>query len=286
LSRRRQSGHRLALIGLLATALAAGCAHYAPTPAARTASFQPFAANTVGPEGLRDYVLQRVAILFWGADQLTLTPEQPSPTGPQVGFKFSPQGPFGYGNATAIDARGYFLTAAHCVGRSPVYVIWREGKPGAVRTVLLPARVVFRGDPAGKGTDLAVLRVGQALDRAFSWADRYAAGDPVVSAGQNADRSGIPNLAAVLLGGSLIGSTPHPEANPPRTTLFHTTPIHPGDSGGPLVAPDGRLLAINVAYAEGYEFLPPFHIVHATAHRPDLSWLRQVIDQDWSRRPN
>ena len=236
-------------------------------------------------EGLADFARRRVATLLWGAEQLTLTQAIGADGRLQTGFKFSPHGEFGYGKATAVDARGYFLTAAHCVRREPVYLIWTEDAGGIPRSQLLRARVVFQGEAAGTGTDLAVLRVGQQVGPVFAWGEVPPVGTPVASVGQDSAPAGNYGIAMDLLGGRLLGQSAHPEAAPPRVTLFHTALIQRGDSGGPVLDFAGRLLAINVAYATGEESFGAAIRVHATAHRPDLAWLGGVIEADWRRHP-
>jgi S1-C subfamily serine protease len=263
-----------------ALALAAGCAHLPPPRPG------PPPAPAVTLQTLPDYLQARVATLFWGADALTLTAPSPGAGTAPAAFKFTPQGAFGYGVAAAIDARGYFLTAAHVVRREPVFVILLEGKAGSLHPRVLRARVVFKGKPAGQGTDLAVLRVGTALPSVFDWAQTYANGDPVVSAGRDTDHPGANGIGTVLRGGRLLGSIPDETASPPRLTFFHTTPIRAGDSGGPLVTTSGRLIGINVAFAQAAGGWPLAPSAGATAHRPDLAWLRQVIAVDWAQNPN
>lgn len=275
----RRSGY--GRIAWLAAVLASGCAHYAPAPPIPP----PVAAVPVGVAGLADFARRRVATLLWGAEQLSLTQAIGADGSLQTGFKFSPRGEFGYGKATAVDTRGYFLTAAHCVRREPVYLVWTEDSGGIPRSRLLRVRVVFQGEAAGEGTDLAVLRVGQPLGQVFAWGAVPPPGTPVASVGQDSAPAGNTGIAMDLLGGRFLGGTPHPEAAPPRVTLFHTTLIQRGDSGGPVLDLAGRLLAINVAYAMGEESVGIAIRVHATAHRPDLAWLSAVIDSDWRSHP-
>jgi hypothetical protein len=63
--------------------------------------------------------------------------------------------------------------------------------------------------------------------------------------------------------------------------VSHSSPLRPGDSGGPLVLSDGRLVGINVSVEYDFQWsrlsLAPRH---STAHRPDLAWVRKVIEAD------
>src|SRR5215510_1121496 len=95
----------------------AGCVHLR-TPAERDASFSPYIDAKVGQEILGQYLFDRAVILLSGkrfevldTNAATLTYTNGS-----------------HGIATAIDRRGYFLTAAHVV-KGPVWLAFPgEGK--------------------------------------------------------------------------------------------------------------------------------------------------------------
>lgn len=281
MNRRRHSGSAGGWAAAAAIVLFAGCVHLAPPPPPR-----PSPAAAVTLESLPAYLLPRVAAVFWGTAGLALTTASAPGDAPHTGIKFPPQGPAGSGFAAAIDPRGYFLTAAHVVRREPIYVVWPDGKPGQLQPRLLRARVVFRGQPAGQGTDLAILRVDSPLAAVFAWAPTYAEGEPVVAVGSAGGAAGQNATAAALLGGHLVGSLADPEASPPRVTLFHTAPIRPGSSGGPLLTTDGQLLGINVEFGVASTAAALGPPSGAAAHRPDLAWLRQVIAADWAQHPD
>src|SRR5580658_2089603 len=62
----------------------------------------------------------------------------------------------------------------------------------------------------------------------------------------------------------------------------HNAPLHPGDSGGPVVSTDGGLGGINADAVIGRPRWLSFSVetLSSAAERPDLEWLRQLIEQD------
>ena len=175
------------------------------------------------------------------------------------------------GSVTAIDRRGYYLTAAHAVGGDPLWV--------CCGGVFRSARVVFRGDA---DFDVAVLSVDRPIPDAFEWAHAagYAAGATVLQSGPS-DRTAPSPL-------QLIGGHPSMQLFAGRVCDVATTsgrdgayqrvtsslPSRGGDSGGPVMTPNGALVGVCVAGN-------PFYF-QSYAVRPSPEWARDVIEQDYN----
>jgi Trypsin-like peptidase domain len=248
----------------------AGCVHLS-SPTERDASFLPYNGVKVGEESLWNYLLVRSGILH-GAESLETTS-----TG-EHSFRFTSKPPLNSGTAAAIDQRGYFLTAAHCVEEGQFRLAFlRDGKLQVDRP-----RIVWRGDEKKGEPDLAILCVSRPIGRTFQWAAEFTNGSPVVD-----------------LGLSIEGRPPHLKTQPTcvagrvlkvsealsadyldYTVVSHSSPLRPGDSGGPLVLSDGRLLGINVMVRPDFQWSHLSFEQHSEAHRPDLLWLRKIIDAD------
>ena len=125
------------------------------------------------------------------------------------------------GCVTAIDRRGYYLTAAHAVGGDPLWVLCGVD--------VRPARVVFRGDA---DFDVAVLSVDRPIPDAFDWAapDRWPAGARVLEAGPT-DPSG--GLAMQDFAGRVCRVEDAAGADGPYQTVTSSLPARHGDSGRP-----------------------------------------------------
>jgi S1-C subfamily serine protease len=261
--------------------LGGGCLHL-PTSAERSASFSAYARARIGGEQAGDYIIARSRFVFSGPN--------PSPTAGQPDVADLEGKQAEAGTATAIDPRGYFLTAGHCVGDKPLFLLIISQEAGYV----IPVRVVWRGQEGQ--LDLAILKVRESPGLApkyFEWARDFKPGDAVLAAGVSYDTdtrkfNGFiePFAGRILSVSALKGSSP------PGQTILHDSPGRPGDSGGPLVTPDGRLVGITVGASGAFEFpywihksVPlqiPFQRVAARALRPDLDWLRRTIDDDFA----
>jgi len=247
--------------------LSGGCAH-PKIPSSRDDSFLPYTGAKVGPVSLREFLGVRTAVVYDGG---------------QVSFNtntraFHTEGPvFGIGLASAIDRQGYFLTAAHCVEKGPFTLVSFEKGHEQAR----PVRVVWRGDESKNEPDLALLQAPFPLQDVFEWTPGFTNREPIVATGLDV----FPNhvIKFQFMGGKIFGQDPGSVTVLPHYIFIsHDAPLHPGDSGGPLATTDGRLVGINCDGVVPHLKLLPFvtKTPYSEAQRPDLEWLKQLIQQD------
>lgn len=254
----------------------AGCANRPATSQERADSFAPYLETKINGERAANFLVRRTALVLGGispaatGDLLT--------SGQSSKVTFSPNS-FSVGSATAIDARGYFITAAHVLTTEPLLIFWVEGMKMRSAT----PRVVWRGEAARKEPDLAILKVPAPLEAAFSWSQTLPVGDRVLGAGPNYDEPGQYEIAYIA--GRIVEVIPHPESTPSRITVLHSAPGHGGDSGGPITNTEGALIAVSIGDASKTFF--PFwrSEKRGRAFRPDLVWLQRLIDADAALNP-
>jgi S1-C subfamily serine protease len=185
----------------------------------------------------------------------------------------------GFGCAAAIDPRGYFLTASHCLTRKEAYlIVYSSNMVRAVR-----ARVVWQGKTKHEQPDVGILHIPLELTHTFAWAPDIATDEPVMAVGLAwTNRPDRELRGFALLAGRVLG---HRESKRDiaYSCIENDIPLQSGDSGGPLVDLEGRLLGVNVRAT------PP--LVHkvlsdrffpTVAHRPNQAFLRQLIEEDVS----
>lgn len=250
--------------------------------AERVESFVPFETANAGSESLRNHVLRRTAFLINGTDFA----ESEQSDASQFSFIASSEGDVEYGTAAAVDPRGYFVTAAHCVDKASLGLVYVTGQGARMRE----ARVVFKGDPASGTSDFAVLHVGEKIDHYFRWETDFGPKDRVVSAGVGKDRStgssrssGL-NFRADPVGGQVEEIIREERKGAVHQLILHASPLEHGNSGGPLVSERGRLLGINTTGPAAFPALSHPRYRFANAVRPDLTWLRKVIEKDAAGR--
>jgi len=246
----------------------AGCEHYS-TSADRDASFSTYRTAKVGQVNLRQFLMDRSAMLV-EAEQLRASF---SDTNAHIAYLAGTNR--WRGNAAAIDRRGYFLTAAHCVKKGRFWLAFlNEGK-----LQVQPARVVWRGDTSKEHPDLALLKISIPLQQVFDWATECTNGSPVLAVGSIIDKQR--KLKTQCMAGELLRLEEWQSSSPPCTLVYHNLPLRPGDSGGPLVSTEGRLLGINVAVEVGPNWKHlSIEPLSYWAQRPDLEWLQAIISQD------
>lgn len=254
-----------------------GCARrlIQATSAQRDASFAAYANVKIGDVPVAKYLSHRSAILV-RADKGKLSESTPN----SGTFEFNSKAPAGIdlATATAIDPRGYFLTAAHCIEHGAPFLVFFTG--GKVQ--MKPSRIVWRGQPSRGEPDLALLHASASLDRYFDWASQFKDKEEVLAAGIGIDNPR--NLQMQCEAGKLLRFSERAAPLPSITRLFHDVPLRFGDSGGPLTNREGRLLGINVTIEGDYHPLKFAYVERSgTALRPDLAWLQGMIGQDQAK---
>jgi Trypsin-like peptidase domain len=262
--------------------LSAGCVHYSTT-ATRAATFTQYESGRIGEVSLRDYLLARSAVLIQAEDVRLIRPSLDKSCVFITGKRIQ------HGIAAAIDRRGYFLTAAHCVESGPVWLLF----PCSGTSQPFRARIVWRGDDSKGEPDLAILHASVPLQNEFlllhasvplqhefAWATDFAPGTSGVAVGVSADKPHV--LSMQCMAGRIVAL--RDESSPAGTRyslVSHDVPLRHGDSGGPLADMNGRLLGINVAGYLGIKWKKlSVEPLCWYAHRPDPAWLRRMIDRD------
>ena len=255
------------LLTAVASAFLAGCVQ--GTVSERKTSFSPYTDTRVGSQALRGFLASRTAVLLTGA-HLKVTASETNPG--VINFQ-TPSPSLVLGSAAAVDHRGYFLTAAHGVGKDPIYLVSARRGQLQVET----ARLVWRADLPRGEPDLALLWVPRRLDQVFEWASGFQVGEPVVAVGQNYQPPLDIEIVSVAgtLQASGTGSGPRLGAR----WIRHSAPLRKGDSGGPLADVEGRLIGINVKAGRTFSSWQPLGRKVGLAEHPDLAWLRQLIER-------
>jgi S1-C subfamily serine protease len=257
-----------------AIVLTPGCVD--TTSAQRRASFLPYAATTIGGESLPKFLAARTALLLT-ADRLSVSTTSPETPGE---FTLKANGFSDFGVATAVDSRGYFLTAAHCLGEHAPYLLIASG--AGVRAE--QATVVWRGDVSKHEPDLALLYVGHPVSRVFAWTADSKQGDRVFALGPDFDQPA--EVAMAGLSGVILPPSEMPKMTPAVSSTNHTAPLHHGDSGGPLTDTAGRLLGINVSMNLDPSYVNMGRLKYSEAIRPDLVWLNDMISAHAAKQPD
>jgi len=170
--------------------------------------------------------------------------------------------------AVPIDARGYWLTAGHCVD-SGAALIYDPAADGVERGV--PTRIVWQG--ATPGLDLALLYAP--LPEGFipvEVAPSVRAGAEVICVGSGIRTHQLSAGHVVGIGGSTDGAV---------TWIEHDAPLAAGDSGGPAFYRDGLLAGINFEAGRSRSGATS----RATAIQPDMRQVMARIEADWGAQP-
>ena len=243
----------------------------------RRVSFKPFEGRNFGSNSAAAFLKSRVGLLLEFNQVRTNAGEAGNRSLTYEGYG-------GSGCVVAIDPRGYFLTAAHCVRstntESLLVAILDPGIDGNGTNfnAVERAMVVWCGDLRKGEPDLAILRVKGRAERFFELAQDVHSGEPVMAVGErqaSGNAVGLETLGGQVLevgkGTGKVGDL----------KVVTDVPLRPGDSGGPLLDAEGRLIGINVSVDVFYSFWIPAHwTITQTTVRPDLKWLSETIEAD------
>jgi S1-C subfamily serine protease len=268
---------RTGLLFLVICGLAGCSSRPITTTARRDAAFAPFRDISIDGTPIEIFLVNRSAVVITGSEKSE--PERPN-TSLEERISFTPSSKFQIGSAAMIDSRGYLLTAAHVVDEKPIMVVFRDG----ITVRRYPARLVWNGFEAPYATDLALLHVDVPLPATFQWAKQYQAGESALAAGVNySDKPYVPNYIMGFTAGKLVPNQP-PVRDKITQLVISDLPLHSGDSGGPLVNAEGRLIGINVrGKMSSLEHLGITRSIISTSLRPDITWLEQLIEEDFVR---
>jgi S1-C subfamily serine protease len=239
--------------------------------AERDASFHPFEKSSIGGVALGLFIARRTAIVASDVSQVT-----------SATFEVS-----GLGGAAAISSDGYFVTAAHCLGRDHARVRLNAYDPDLQVWRWLPARVVWSGAP---DTDFAILEARLAVFEHFDWATgtELSIGRPVVGVGFTRETplgdTFDPNSSASPLGGRILRAT---AAQTSFETVFVDAPVYKGDSGSPLATPEGQLVGVihcvDYVWRRSGGRLVGVTRTSVEVVRPDPAWIARLIESDRAR---
>ncbi len=185
----------------------------------------------------------------------------------------------GPSHAVAIDPRGYFLTAAHCLNEPSTYLIYFDGKSARIAV----PRVVAKVFDSKQHLDFAVIHVDSTLPYVFEWSDakELLAGQAALAVGSSAlyaDSAAHGFCTQICMGGQISSTNTGRDGT---VVIYNNLPLRPGDSGGPLVTPDGKLVGLNTGVT-----VPSIGTSTSIAVRPDAAWVARVIEEDLKAPPD
>ena len=158
----------------------------------------------------------------------------------------------GFGSGVIWSEDGYILTCSHVVGRATtVEVGFREGSRHEAR-VIGHAPYSDMALLKVERTDLKPIEVGDS--------DRVEVGQLVLAfanafGGTSSTTSGIVTTAKASLGWG---------AGSGEDVIVTDAPLNPGYSGGPLVNASGKMIGLNVAYANSRAISLPINSIRGT----------------------
>lgn len=254
------------LAGAIAAAIAS-CRAFAANEAAKDASLAPWRDARIDGRPALEWLAARTATVIDGTDELAPVPDSNGTLArPRLHGRDASQATAGA--AVAIDERGYWLTAAHCVETGPsLLLVRRDGGVDA-----RPVRVVWSERDDEHGLDLALLHAPGPVEAVARFGATLPASGAVLCAGSGLGSGAFAAGRITGVSGSVDGRGP--------TWIEHDAPLAPGDSGGPAILSDGTLVGVDVETAAR-----PFGggEPSSTALRPDLEVLRRVIEEDVAR---
>ncbi|MDF1826470.1 MAG: serine protease [Verrucomicrobiales bacterium] len=258
----------------------------------QSASLKPYSDHKIEGSAIEDYFSGRTAILI-GADGLEINEEkEESSSGSSetrdisVRVKLDSGERMEVGTAAAIDARGYFVTAGHCLDGREIYALYTNKNK---EVVIEKAHPVWVRASSLSEIDFALFRVDGDPFGTFKWAGSFKSEEAVFSAGTtvNVNRDEDPpfHFKTDSFAGVLKKSREVKFEKTKFQLIWHRSPVRRGNSGGPFVNEKGELLGVNYAAtgsirrAAGAEVTPT-----GLAIRPDQEWIRNLIEEDWAGR--
>jgi hypothetical protein len=252
----------------------------------RPASMDFWKDKSIRGQSPADFGAGRIAILLppdiEPKIKLSIQPDQVH----KLSVEFATAKKLTIGAAAALSRDGYFLTAAHCVEDAPqctlIALNQSEGMTAA------KARVVWRGDYANDGPDLALIHAPVRPYDTLTPTMTALPGGAVLTCGFGSH--GLPQLAYGTSGGKInyLGSVQQTADGARWREIGHTAPMAPGDSGGPLIGEAGELLGINVTVGGAAIFplgLNQIWGYQGTAMSADPDWIDFLIEQDRKQHP-
>jgi len=239
--------------------------------------------SSLEEEGMEQFFGGRTALLLSSrqidvkSSQTSVTEQSSDSLTVNVEVNFKNLKNFDYGTAAVIDPRGYFITAAHCLDDKEIYAFYPDSKN---RFSPHKTRVVWKGNPSRNGFDFTIFHAPSPPGRIFHWADSFKEGAKVHSAANTyiEQKKGTSNSMFDLesFTGMLTGSESRNDKGTGYQRIFHQSPIMKGSSGGPVVDERGRLIGINCS--QNSQAQSTSQIINAI--RPDLNWLKGIIEKD------
>lgn len=258
----------------------------------QSASLAPYSAHEINGSPLQRYIEERTAVLI-GSEGLEIRDHSGESSAEHSGtienalsLKFNTNAPLAVGTAVAIDSRGYFLTAGHCIEGNEVFVVYsdRSGK-----TVTERVQPIWVKTSSLTPVDFGLFHIEGIPAKTFAWAESFEIGQSVFSAGSTLKVGEEADPAFRFSTDSFAGEVKKTREVGFEETKFqliwHKSPVRGGNSGGPLVNNKGELIAVNYAASSpirrtaGTDVTPM-----AFAIRPDRDWIQDLIEKDWAKR--
>ncbi|MEM1442991.1 MAG: trypsin-like peptidase domain-containing protein [Verrucomicrobiota bacterium] len=275
---------------LLALALLGSCKSTEISDEEQSASLTPYSDLEIDGESLESFFRERSATII-GAEGLEIIDQAERPSShppeefePSFSLRFDQSKPFFAGTAFAIDPRGYFLTAGHCVKGRETYACFVNKEK---RLVIRRVRPVWVKIASITAIDLALFHVEGTPLETFEWADSFAIGEPVFSAGSSfAVKRGMEppfQFTIDAFAGEMKKISYQSFERTQFQILQHKSPVRRGNSGGPIVTEKGGLIGVNYAAATSIQRTAGAEVTPMSyALRPDPQWIRNLIEKDWA----
>lgn len=281
-------------LSIAAIALLSSCKVTDISDEEQSASLAPYSEHKIKDSTLDEHFGGRTAFLI-GAESLEIkdhnqisSTEDEDTVEASFTIRLDPGEHLEVGTAIAIDPRGYFITAGHCIGGQEIYAAYIDHKRESVIEKVEPIWIRESSYPE---VDFALFRVEGKPAQTFDWAETFDIGETAFSSGATVKMDEEEDPPFQLTTDSFAGELKKTRDVRFQKTKFqliwHRSPVRKGNSGGPLVNADGELIGVNYAAtspikrATGAEITPMGYAI-----RPDIDWVRNLIEEDWAKRQN